>query len=332
MPSILVIGSGSIGKRHVRNLLSLGVGAHEVCVAEPREDRRGEACGLGIPGENVFPDAGSAISARRFDGGGVATPTSMHYRDALTVARSGAHLMIEKPLGVDIDGCDELQAEVDARGLFAFVAYCFRFDSVAQTFAELVRKGEVGTPLYARAEMSTYLPEWHPQEDYREFYMAKKTLGGGTLLDQSHLFDLTRMILGDVRAIYGISRKVSDLEIETDDFGEFVLSMQGGATVSLHIDLFTRPWREFFQLTGLEGTLKWNITTRTLVRRSEEDGEREVMVGGDYNQMYVGETAYFLDAIRKDGRVEGPTLADGRAVMDLISAVRRPNGVDQIEL
>ncbi len=332
MKSILILGAGSIGKRHLRNLLGLGLAPEQVAVVEPREDRRREVVDLGVPGANVFADRDVALARRSYEGAIVATPTALHYEDALAIAKAGAHLMIEKPLGVDLRGYEQLKAEVDRRGLFAFVAYCYRFHAGAQKMRSLVRDGLIGEPYYARGEMCSYLPAWHPYEDYREFYMAKKALGGGTLLDQSHLFDLTRMFLGEVRGLYGVSSRQSQLKIETDDFGEVVLEMESGIHVSLHMDLFSQPRREYYHVMGASGTLQWDIFPNTVTYLVQE-GVREVFdCGKDKNAMYVEELRYFLHGLEAGGPVGGPDLLDGKTAMDVVVAVRESQGRRYIAL
>jgi predicted dehydrogenase len=330
--SILILGGGSIGKRHVRNLLASGLSAEQLAVVDPREDRRREIAALGVPDGNVFAARDAALERRRFDGAIIATPTSMHYDDALAVAQADVHLMIEKPLGADLNGYEQVKAEVDRRGLFAFVAYCYRFNAGAQTMRSLIRQGMIGEPYYARGEMCSYLPAWHPYEDYREFYMAKKALGGGTLLDQSHLFDITRMFLGEIRGLYGISTRQSHLEIETDDFGEIVLEMASGVRVSLHIDLFSQPPRRDYHVMGATGTLQWNMGTNTVTHLVQQGIHEVIECEKDKNAMYMDELAYFLRGIEADGPIEGPTLLDGRAAMDVVQAVRESRGTRYVEL
>jgi len=330
--SILILGAGSIGKRHLRNLIGLGFSPEQISVVEVREDRRREVGDLGVPAANVFTDRDAALGRRSYDGAIVATPTALHYEDAVAIARAGVHLMIEKPLGIDLDGYQELQKEVDRRGLFAFVAYCYRFHAGAQKMRALVRDGLIGEPHYARGEMCSYLPAWHPYEDYREFYMAKRALGGGTLLDQSHLFDLTRMFLGEIEGLYGVSTRQSGLEIETDDFGEVVLRMERGLHASVHMDLFSQPRREHYHVMGAQGTLQWEIFPNTVTHLVQE-GVREVIdCGKDKNAMYVEELRYFVRGLEAGGPIDGPGLQDGKAAMDVIVAVRESRGERYVSL
>ena len=330
--SILILGAGSIGKRHLRNLVGLGFPPEQISVVELREDRRREVVDLGVPDANIFSDRDVAVKRRSYDGAIVATPTALHYEDAVALARADVHLMIEKPLGVDVDGYERLKTEVDRRGLFAFVAYCYRFHAGAQKMRSLVRDGWIGEPYYARGEMCSYLPAWHPYEDYREFYMAKRALGGGTLLDQSHLFDLTRMFLGEIEGLYGVSTRQSHLEIETDDFGEVVVRMERGIHVSLHMDLFSQPRREYYHVMGAGGTLQWDIYPNTVTHLVQE-GVRDVFdCGKDKNAMYVEELRYFLRGVEAGGPIDGPSLVDGKAAMDVVVAVRESRGTRYVSL
>src|SRR3972149_1930280 len=106
--SILILGAGSIGKRHLRNLVGLGFPPEQISVVELREDRRREVVDLGVPDANIFSDRDVAVKRRSYDGAIVATPTALHYEDAVALARADVHLMIEKPLGVDVDGYERL--------------------------------------------------------------------------------------------------------------------------------------------------------------------------------------------------------------------------------
>lgn len=320
--NILIVGAGSIGKRHLKNVLAHKEGLVP-SVVEPNPERQKEVEALGVNPANIFKSREDALNGKTYDGVIIATPTVFHYDDAIAIAKAGIPLMIEKPLGADASRAAELKKAVQDKGIFSFTAYCFRFDPVANEFAKMLNEGKIGKPLYARAEMSTFLPEWHPHEDYRDFYMSKKHLGGGTLLDQSHLYDMTQWFFGDFESVFGITKKHSYLEMDTDDFGEFLFNMKSGINVSVHIDLFTRNWREFFQVTGETGTLTWDIHTRKIILENEKKEKTILMEGIDYNQMYINELDYFVRQLRSGGKESGPVYDHGQRVVEVIDAIRK---------
>jgi predicted dehydrogenase len=140
------------------------------------------------------------------------------------------------------------------------------------------------------------------------------------------------MFLGEIRGLYGISVRQSHLEIETDDFGEIVLEMERGPRVSLHIDLFSQPRREYYHIMGASGTLQWDITANTVTHLVQQGVRDVVECGKDKNAMYIEELRYFLRGIEAGGPIEGPTLLDGRAALDVIVAVRESRGTRYVAL
>ena len=95
--------------------------------------------------------------------------------------------MIEKPLSRDLKNIDELLKVVSKNKLITFIAYIFRFAPSVKYLKRDIKKKIIGEILFVRGEFSEYLPDWHPYEKYNSFYMAQKNLGGGSILDQSHI-------------------------------------------------------------------------------------------------------------------------------------------------
>ena len=100
------------------------------------------------------------------------------------------------------------------------MGFQFRFHPGLLRCRELIDAGRIGKPLSFRAEWGEYLPGWHPWEDYRKSYSARKDLGGGVLLTLSHPLDYIRWFFGDPEWIWAMNGKISDLELDVDDIAE----------------------------------------------------------------------------------------------------------------
>src|SRR5262245_27974604 len=121
---VLVVGAGSIGKRHIGNLKTIGVS--EIAVVETREDRLQEVKSrFGV--NEMYPSLDQALP-QKFDGAVLCSPTALHVKQGLQLAEKGVHLMIEKPLADNLDGADQLHKIVEQKKLVALMAYPFRFD------------------------------------------------------------------------------------------------------------------------------------------------------------------------------------------------------------
>ena len=90
----LCIGSGSIGKRHMRNLISIGVKLGDITATDPRKDRRDEVIKMGI--DNVFETLDQALASGRYDAALVCSPTNLHIEQGIKLANQGIHILMEK--------------------------------------------------------------------------------------------------------------------------------------------------------------------------------------------------------------------------------------------
>src|SRR5262249_5827261 len=131
----LVVGCGSIGKRHIKNLLSLEAG--EILAFDVRADRRDEI--RGETSVTVFDDLGAALRAEPTVAV-IATPTSLHVPIALQAAKHNCHLFIEKPLSHSMKDVNRLVEEVDQRKIIGFVACNTRFTPGLSKIQELLER------------------------------------------------------------------------------------------------------------------------------------------------------------------------------------------------
>ena len=192
----LVIGAGSIGKRHIRNLLELGIKSDHISVVDTREDRLSEAEHI-LKDGGLFQSIDEALVNNNYNIGFICSPTSMHIEHAIILADKKVNLCIEKPLCKDLENVERLTKLVDDNNLIVLMAYVFRHSLLTKKVEDIIENGTIGKIYSFRGEFSEYLPDWHPWEDYRTFYMASKKQGGGSILDQCHIMDLAHYFVGE---------------------------------------------------------------------------------------------------------------------------------------
>jgi predicted dehydrogenase len=317
MNRMLVVGCGSIGKRHIGNFQRLGVG--HITAVETRPDRQDEVrqrFGL----SRIVSTVQEALT-ESFDAAVICTPTAFHMGPAMELARRGVHLMIEKPISHDLAGVDELLAVCRDKRLVCFVAYVMRFYPPLRTVKRLLDEGAVGRVLSVRTENSSYLPDWHPWEDYRTFYMAKAAQGGGAILDESHTLDYMRWFFGEAARVWCLDDRIGTLEIDSDDITEMIVRFQSGAVGSIHLDLLGRAPRKNLEIIGTDGTLLWDWDGHEvrLFRGSTKQWELFPHTVKDYNEVYLDEGRHFIECVRT-GREPLITGEDGKRTLQLILA------------
>lgn len=296
----LIIGFGSIGRRHAQNLLELG--QTDLLVYRTGHSTLPPEMHLDLPVETDLERA----FAHQPDAVIVANPTALHLPVSIRAAQQGCHIFLEKPISHSLEGIAELQQAVRQNGVKVFVGFQYRFHPAIQTIRSWLREGKIGRPLWARAHWGEYLPDWHPWEDYRRSYSARRDLGGGVLLTLCHPFDYLNDLFGRATQVSAFVGKTGDLEIEVEDTVEAILHYPDSFVATVHLDYLQRPPTHTLEICGTRGTLRWDYHAGSLQLHQliEEREARLVSITlavpshSERNQMYRAEMEHFLQVIQ----------------------------------
>jgi len=317
---LLVVGCGSIGERHIRNLKSPL--ATDVIACDVRKERlRLIEKKYGI---ETYGDIEKAL-AQQVSAVLICTPTSTHIPIALAAANRGYHLFIEKPLAHALDGIDQLIRIVREKKIVTLVGCNTRFFASMKFVKKLVDNGSIGRVLVAKASCGFYLPYWHPREDYRRSYTANKSLGGGIILDDIHEIDYLRWLLGEVKEVFCISDKISNLEMDTEDFASILLKFEGGTIAEVHLDCLQHTYRRSCELIGEKGIIIWDYINESvrLFIGSEKKWQifsKDLKTGK--NVMFIAEMRHFIDCI--EGRdTSTNSLTEAKRVLEIALAAKK---------
>jgi predicted dehydrogenase len=293
----LVVGGGSIGKRHLRNLKSLGV-ANLGVVETDAERRRALADEFSIEQFSGIK-AGLDWSA---DFVVVATPTHLHVQHALHAARWGCDIFVEKPLSHNAEGLSELAAGVEHKNLISLVGCNMRFHPGPAKVKELIDQGSLGEIFVARVYVGSYLPGWRPGTDYRENYAAREETGGGCILDCIHEIDLARWYLGEVQDVLCMTAHTGSLEISTEDVAAIICRHVSGAISEIHLDYVQRTYERGCQIVGERGSIFWDFNSKQVRWFDADSGGWTTFPqpeGWALNDMYVAEMKHFIECVQQ---------------------------------
>jgi predicted dehydrogenase len=324
----LIAGLGSVGRRHMRNLISLG--ETDIVLLRTRKATLPDDELAGYP---VETDINEAIKEHKPDAVIVSNPTSLHLDIAIPVAQAGCAILLEKPISGSMQRVDELSSAVKKSGSKVLVAFQFRFHPSLLKAKELISNGEIGRIISAHVHFGEYLPAWHPWEDYRISYAARADMGGGVVATQCHSLDYLPWLVGDkVESVFGYTAKLSDLEIDVEDTAKIALRFVNGALGSLHLDFNQQPPEHHFTIVGTNGTIKWNLADgSTRIYRTEKKDWDVYPLQPDWerNVMFLEQTKHFVDVVKGKAN-PSCTLEDGIQVLKLISAIHESNLTKQV--
>jgi predicted dehydrogenase len=316
----LVIGCGSIGRRHIRNLISLNAG--DIIVYDINRERLTDvAKEYNVKKYNRIDDALSQKPDVAF----ICTPTSLHVSHALSSAESSCHLFIEKPLSDSMDGVNELIKIVTKKQLVNLVGCNMRFHPGIATMKQLIDMKSIGRMICARVQAGQYLPDNHPWEDYRQTYSARRCLGGGIILDGIHEIDYITWFLGEVKRVSCFTGKLSSLEIDTEDTAEILLRFKEGSIAEVHLDYIQRTYSRSCQIIGEEGTIFWDFNGKQVRMYNVKSGKWQIFCQKpdyDINEMYIEEIKHFIQCIN-EGKRTVQDINSAKKVMGIALAAKR---------
>lgn len=318
--NILVIGYGSIGKRHVDNLLKLRhveqiiiCSNHIISFQNHLEKKRLK---LVRSLEDLSP---MMSNGRQIDFAIIANETYKHVETAHVLAESGIDLFIEKPISDTLTKAISLKKIVEKSNIKIFVAYNFRFLGAIQYIKNQISSGVIGRLYFAEIEVGQYLPSWRTLRDYRKSYSARKEQGGGVALDLSHEIDYMRYLFGDPVSWKIMKSKVSDLEIDSEDIFKGIYEFSNGFLCSVHMDYIRYNKKRGINIVGSKSALECDFIKKyiKLQKNNDEISLIEDAYLFDVDESYKTELNHFIESIKK-GKTPQINLNDGIEVLKLI--------------
>jgi predicted dehydrogenase len=253
-----VVGGGKFGLMHLRAFKQLEKEgkAKLVGLADLNEkiltERKKE---FGI---NVYKDVKEMLKNEKIDGISIATPDPFHKDVALTAMDAGKHVLVEKPLDVTVEGCDEMINKSQEKNVLLEVDFHKRFDPYHQELERLVGEGKLGRIEYGYAFMEDrievprdWFPGWAPKSSPAWFLGV-------------HMYDLVRWVIkSDPVKVYatGIKIKLKSLGIDTYDSIQAKIEFKNGSSFTVDTswvlpDNFEAVVNQGIRVVGSEGIME----------------------------------------------------------------------------
>ena len=318
---ILIVGLGSIGKRHLSVIQGL---FPEAKIKILRQGKVREETRLGSI------EVSSLDEARQFlpEIIVICNPASEHINSALKFIDAGANMFIEKPISHSTKEIVHLISAFSTTTRVLMVGYNLRYLKSLQAFRKHLREGLIGDPLSVRCEVGQYLPSWRPKRDYRESVSAKRELGGGVLLELSHEIDYLRWIFGEVDWVRATLLRQSELEIDVEDTVHLTIGFEKGISnrqliANLNMDFIRHDTRRSCTVIGHSGTLHWDgiLGEVSIFRAGKKTWETLFTNDNGIEETYILEWQELISAI-EEKRSPLVTGEDGLRVVEIVEAAR----------
>ena len=313
---IAIIGYGSIGKRHVQNLLSIPNTEIIICTKQMITNPS--------PKKVRIVNSISDCLKEKPDAGIVANITNLHVQTAIKLANAGVDLFIEKPLSASLNNTKDLFDIIIKKKLITQMGCQMRFHKCIKKIKELISSNRIGKIFSVKVENGSFLPDWHPYENYSKSYPARDDLGGGVVLTCIHEIDYLYWMFGDVSEVFSITGKFSNLKISADDLSTSIIKFKNNVVAELHLDYFQKPFFRSCKIIGTKGTIYWDSDTN-IVKLYDNSKNKwiEILKWSNYNKnlMYKEEMVHFLTCVKKRKPTINPIQNDGLITLQIGLAI-----------
>ncbi len=314
--SALVVGFGSIGRRHARVLKEIGLADVRVC--DPVEDLREMAHSeYGI--SSIFSSLEEGLASKP-DTVVLCSPTAMHVEQAIAAINAGADVLTEKPLSNSLGGVDELETLARERQRLVMVAHCFRFHDGLLRAKRMLDEGRIGRLVSVRCVMGEYIPEVMP--NYRNMYIFSYS-GAYELM---HDIDLALWFAGSrPTRVFGLDGTFGDSGMASPDLVEITMQFANRCAANVHLDFIQRARHRQTELYGTEGTIyvefaRWDRCTVSVYDAETREWIHDEMIT-DRDDMFRAEDRAFLEAVAN--RTQVPVdIAQGRLPVEVMIAAQ----------
>lgn len=292
----LIVGFGSIGKRHADVLSQMGVSTiacsdtSEVCRKQFAE---------AFPKAPLFSDYDVALEEFKPDIVFIFTPTKLHLPMARKAVEHGAHVFIEKPLCYSTEGATELDALAKKLNRKIMVGFCFRYHEALLKAKQMLGEGIIGRLISIRSLMGEPFYTIHPE--YMDMYYSKYS---GTF-ELVHDIDLAIWFAGqDIKRVEGVYGSFSEMGMDSPDTVEMLIEFENKCVANVHLDFFQTPRRRTIDLIGWDGVMQiefasWDEAHIRYYNKKNKEW-KTLDFKTQRNDMFVAEDTEFLDCVLED--------------------------------
>lgn len=340
---ILFVGLGSIGQRHLQNLKSLPIAQNATITAL----RKTKSNRIIIDGKvtsdkslaerydltELFND-NDAISFKP-DVVFICNPSSLHIESAIRFSELGSHMFIEKPLATEIKDVQILKKNIREKNIIAMVGYQTRFHAHVKKIKTILEERSYGKVIFANFNWFTYLPDYHPYEDFHEGYAGRSDLGGGVTFSLIHEFDLIQYFFGLPSTVYALEGDSQKLNLEVDETvtGSFLIKNNtSNHPVSFALSFAQGVEKRGFSILMDEALIECDLTKNSL---TITDHQAEIIYSDEIsnferNDLFMAEIEHFFDSVSNNQETE-ISVEEGEKSLKMALAVKKSLRTSDIE-
>ena len=257
LSKILVVGYGSIGKRYIENI-SLNSKIKIIVNTSRKEDKflNQKKC-------QIYKSIEDCIKEKP-DVAIICNPTDKHVKISKYMIQHSIPILIEKPLSNNFLEIESLIKLIQKKKLITMVGCNLRFNPFIKKIKKILDSKVLGKIYFVKAENGSFLPDWHPDEDYQRSYASSEKISGGLPLTLIHELDYLTWFFGEVDSLSSFGDKLSNLKISTNDISLTYLKFKNNVVAEIDLNIFQKPNYRSCKIIGSKAQLFWDTDSNKI--------------------------------------------------------------------
>ncbi len=265
-----IIGKGSIGKKHFSILSKLKL---DIFFIRRKKKNKNDI---------YF----SELKKHTFDYFFITNPTSLHIKTLKRIIKFKKPIFIEKPF------CDKKLIKKEIKYFLKhkiFVGFMLRYDKRIQKLKKIIKKN----PDYSKIVWQTFMPKWHPNENYKISYASKKNLGGGVVLTCSHEIDLATYLFGNVKKVNAFKIK-NRMKMNVEDRIQIILEHSSGQISEIFLDFTNQKLERKIKVYQNQNIFEWDFFKDFIIEYKKNRAKKINCKYNGLKETYLLQTKDFL--------------------------------------
>jgi predicted dehydrogenase len=315
--NILLLGLGSIGQRHLRNIYKLNKKTNFFAIRKkfftPLLTNKNKAINGNVEKKYKIKSFKNLDKFRKsgakIDAAFICTPSKFHVDEAIWLIKNNINVFVEKPLGSSLKNINKLKKLIKSKPhLKCMMGYQLKFNPIILKLKDLIKSNTIGQIYNIFINHGEHINDFHPYEDYKNSYAARKELGGGVVLSQIHEIDYLLFLFEKykVKIINTVTSYISDLKINVEDnlISNFLLKKAKKKTIcTMYLNFFEKPKRREILLIGKKGKIECDLN-KGKIKINKNNSVKEFAFKFDRNKIFIKQVKYFLTRVKSNKKIE----------------------------
>tara|TARA_A100001015_G_C15036196_1_gene736359 strand:+ start:3136 stop:4131 length:996 start_codon:yes stop_codon:yes gene_type:complete len=311
--NILILGLGSIGQRHLRNLKSISKKFKFFSLRRkyitPLLDKNNNYKKGSI--ENIYKikNFRNFKEIKNINAAFICTPSKYHVVEAIELLKKNINIFVEKPIGSSLKKINQLKKIIHKKPkLKSMMGFQLKFNPIILSLKKLILKKTIGKLYNIFIHHGEHIDDFHPYESYVNSYAARKELGGGVILTQIHELDYLFFLFNgfkiNVKKTY--PSKISNLKINVEDNVTANLELvkkNYKIKCLLHLNYYERPKKRSILLIGEKGKIECDLNSGKIII-FKNNKTKSILLKFDRNQIFINQIKYFINCIKKNKKIK----------------------------